>query len=783
MVLPNFLGGKKSPDKRMLALDIGSEVVTASAWSAVDGHVKVLKISSAIEWQEGRVEELAEAADVALEELGKDATEIDEVVLGLQEDWIEQDHVIAAKKPLLKNLSDQLKLKPVGFVVTHEALIAYLRELEGSPLNAVCIESTTAQLSVFVVKAGVKSATITVGRSENISADLSEAFSRMKVDAYPSRIILFGARAKPEELDQEKQNLLAFDWKKTFPFLHIPKVETLPHNILSTAICVAGGAEIARARAVASSGQEAQSELGSGSRSASESERMKGETSARIQAKNHHSAEDLGFHELEVEDLSRNTEASEKKDESLGVTEQMAPLEPPTPPASPSKEPHKELESNVIPVPMEKKPFSLPFSISLPKFPPIFSTIAKSFSSIFAGRTLNEKFNSQVSGTKQFRITLAVILLILVAAFGAGIFFLWSTAHANIEITIKTAPVLQDIQLTLDPTAQQSDPSAGILKVEKVEKEVTGELEDNTTGTKVVGDKAKGKVTIYNATTGDKKLVAGTVFTAPNNLKFTLDTEVVVASSSGTAESAKAGTADVAVTATNIGTESNIGAKTKFSVANFDQGSYVAINNDALSGGSSREIQAVSKEDHAKLENLLTKQLQQQALTALNTDQQQGVRIIPVGTVTVKSKTYTAKIGDEATTLKLAMTMTATALRYKTSDLVSVATAMLQSSMTDGAVLREEKTQIDPGEVQQTPTTGIQLKATLSSEIIPAVDKQKLAALVVGKTIPQALSILKEQKEIGNAEIAVSPRLAQIIFTAIPKDIDRITIQTKVGSQ
>ena len=348
---------------------------------------------------------------------------------------------------------------------------------------------------------------------------------------------------------------------------------------------------------------------------------------------------------------------------------------------------------------------------------------------------------------------------------------------------MKTAPISQDIQLTLDPTAQQSDPAAGILKVEKVEKEVTGELEDNTTGIKIVGDKAKGKVTVYNATTGDKKLPAGTTFTAPNNLKFTLDAEVIVASSSGTAESAKAGTADVTVTAANIGTESNIGAKTKFAVANFDQGSYVAINNDALSGGSSREIQAVSKDDHTKLENILTKQLQQQALTALNTDQQQGARIIPVGTVAVKSKTYSAKIGDEATTLKLTMTMTASALRYKTSDLVSVATAMLQSSIADGAMLREEKTQIDPGEVQQTPTTGIQLKATLSSEIIPAVDKQKLARLVAGKTIPQALSILKEQKEVGNADITVSPRLAQIIFTAIPKDVDRIAVQTKVGSQ
>jgi hypothetical protein len=106
MALPKMFRGNASQEaKRMLGLDVGFEVVTASLWSASGGQVKVLKVSSPIEWQETKPQELAEAADVAFEELGKEASDVDGVILGLQEDWIEQDRVLASKKPFLKTSS------------------------------------------------------------------------------------------------------------------------------------------------------------------------------------------------------------------------------------------------------------------------------------------------------------------------------------------------------------------------------------------------------------------------------------------------------------------------------------------------------------------------------------------------------------------------------------------------------------------------------------------------------------------------------------------------------
>lgn len=732
MALPPFLGGKKSSStKHMLALDIGLEVVTASLWTVEDARAKVLKISSPIEWQEERPDELAEAADVALEELGKQATEIDEIVLGLQEDWIENDHILPAKKPLLRVLSDQLKLKPVGFVVSREALIAYLQELEGSPLSAMCIEYTTASLAVFPVKAGVKGKTVTVGRSEDSISDLSEAISRLHLDSYPSRIIIFSARMKQEELEQEKQHLLSFDWKKDFPFLHIPKIETLPHNALITSVCVAGGTEIAKSmQSVEVPAEE-----------------MNAAPAVHAEAVKEHempTAEDLGFTEVSAEDH-----------------EKVA---------------NEEEQEEVVPTKPSKKPFVLP------EFPPIGKKIKSVVNRMFSGKNLSAKFSDDTSNAKRMRILLAGVVLVLVVSAVLGWFALSATARALVDVTIKTVPVSQEVQITLDPFVAQSDPEHGVLKVESVEKEVTGQMEAETTGTKIVGDLAKGKVTIYNATSGEKVFPAGTILTGPNNLRFTTDVAVTVASSSGTAEQPQSGSAVVAITASNIGTESNLPAKSEFMVANFDKKTYIAKNEEGFAGGSSREIQAVSKDDLTRLENLLTKQLQEEALNALTAEQEEGSRIIPLGTTTVSGKTFDAKAGDEARNVTLTMSMTAAALRYNVSDLLPVAVAMLKSVTPEGAVLREERTQIDPGDVIESTGSATTLKAVLSSELIPQVNKDAWAGLIRGRTVAQAISILREQNEIGGVEINIQPRIAQMILGTIPNALDRIVVQTKVSS-
>ncbi len=744
MALPSLLRGKHTSEiKKFLALDIGLEVVTAGLWSVQNGKAHLISSSSPIEWRDEKVDELAEASDVALEELGADATKIDEVLLGLPEEWVQNDQIIVDKRPLLKAVKDELSLKPMGFVVTREAVLHYLHELEGGPLTALLIELTSTQIAVCAVKAGKKGETITVGRSGDSISDITEALSRLRLDSYPARMVVYSVRLKHEELDLEKQKLLAHDWQKQFAFLHTPKVEVLPHVLAMTAVCSAGGS--AYAKSIGELGQAAEHTA---------------QKMDEVHAEGVHEAKQKEAAHLPIE-----SNVQIPHDDNFGFQELTQ-----TPPM---QQEIIEQESPVSASP-QKKSFGNPFA-------PLRRLLKNVTTTVFAGRSLGSRFSAEVTGAKTMRIVIVVVFIIVAVGGGIGYWMLSNAWAATVSILLKTEPVSTKVELTLDANAAQTDVENGILKVTKVTEEVSGEMEGETTGTKIVGDRAKGKVTLYNATSGEKTFKAGTVLSGPRGLNVTLDNDVTVASSSGSSLlNTQWGSVTADVTATNIGQESNLPAKTEFMVANFDKKSYVASNEEAFTGGTSREIQAVSKEDQARVERLLAKQLQQEAVDAIKAKQQQGRQLISVGEPAVKEKIFSAKVGEEARNITLNMKVVAQALEYSTSDLLPIAQQRLQELMPEGALLREEKTTIDPQDVVASSSATVRLQATLSSERILTVDKKFLADRIKNTTIAQALSLLREHSSVASVDVRVEPFLAKIIFGKLPSNAENIVIQTQV---
>jgi len=68
------------------------------------------------------------------------------------------------------------------------------------------------------------------------------------------------------------------------------------------------------------------------------------------------------------------------------------------------------------------------------------------------------------------------------------------------------------------------------LSGQTISVELSTSKSQTATGIKLVGDPAVGKVTIYNRTSQSKVLPQGTILTGPDDLEFTLDEEVTVAS-------------------------------------------------------------------------------------------------------------------------------------------------------------------------------------------------------------------------------------------------------------
>jgi|GEM_PF-724972 len=795
MDLPNLFSSskKKRATRKFLALDIAEEVITAGVWLIEDNRAKVVKTSSPIEWQDENINDLAEAADVAIEELGEDGADTNDVIFGLQDSWVTEKGIAEERKPLLKNLKEQLTLEPVGFVVTTEALVEYLQELEGGPISAVLLQFTSTNVTVAVVKAGKLGKKEVVGRSGDTVADVSEGLARFaeKTETIPARMIVFGSRMKTDELEQEKQTLLTFDWQKNFGFFHFPKIETLPQNILITSVCVSGGTEVAASlglirktdvvieqKEVRQVGDLETKQTETLQPTGNETMDVVEEVSVEPSMPQPAQEENFGFSEVnetgfqqasEQEVETQQEELSPTDNESFEFLRSSSNVSPPLPSTQPTFPQTPSIPSGAVRFNIFKKIQRIP------------GKIKRTIASLLAGATLREKFYSDLSGRKKKLTILIIMLFVLGISSVVGAMFLKTKTQAEVRIVLRTIPLSKELQIILDPEAKQTDPQTNTLKAEIVEREVTGSKEIPTTGKKVVGDHAKGKVTIYNRTGSIKTFPAATVLTASNNAKFTLDEEVSIASSSsGSDYSIQPGKAQASVTSVEIGSQYNVEANKEFVVANFDKLSYVASNDQAFNGGSSREIQAVSKEDRLKLENELTKELREQIKEQLAKVEEGESKFISTDSYEVTQKEFTAELNEEALNLGLTLTLTTTLLKYDTAQLTPIAQAQLQSSLPEGAVLREEKTAIHAKEVIQEKDKPIVLVATMTSEAIPRLDKDAIATVLSGKTLDQASSILRDKQEVASYGVIVKPNLAKIIFGRMPEKPSNISIQTRV---
>ena len=132
---------QKEAVEHFFAVEVTDDTVKSAAWTVIDGQTKVVAIGPTQNWDGKSQEALVEAVDQSISIASKNLpVEPDGVIFGLPESWSDEAGVITTKKPLLKFICEQLELKPLGFVVTDTALMAYLKIEEGAPPNAIFLQ-------------------------------------------------------------------------------------------------------------------------------------------------------------------------------------------------------------------------------------------------------------------------------------------------------------------------------------------------------------------------------------------------------------------------------------------------------------------------------------------------------------------------------------------------------------------------------------------------------------------------------------------------------------------
>ncbi len=683
----------------------GSHVVTA-LWQEINQRVSIIARSSLRE--QGENESLPECVDLALEELGEESLSVRQVLFVVPQTWTDQGQLLNEKKGVLKELSEDLLLKPLGFVVLEDGLRSWQEQNNGQSFSGVIIQHLAESLQVKVFIEGESAASFQIGKSGQVKDDVIELQARLKryADEY-SRILYFETSGEDTHYNQ----LVVFLHKQ----LGKPVEKMTAIQVADIAIS-SGGLEMlgipTNDLAVASSGLPNQSSVVS--------------------------------EEDETEEFHPPSFVTQPAPElTSNLAEESSNLE----------------ESNVEPVftgpsKKKKKKFTLP--------------------------TLPRITTRKLAQSKKTLILVTILLVILVGLVGA--YFSMQSSYST-KVTVITdvqkLETLTTLPIAVSDTVETASKEA--VPVQKLTETVTVTKEVPTTGTKLTGESAKGKVVIFNKTSEPKTFAKGTLLHTGNK-SFSLDNDVTVASASAKenrgSRTVTFGEQEASVTAVTFGPEGNIAEKQEFTVDDFGSSSYTALNDKPFEGGSSREIQAVAQKDVDLAVSALLEEATATINERLQAKSSQEAPVLVTNQISKDDSGSSVAVGQEAKMITVSLTASGTAYQLSLQDLEPVAERIFSSDLQEGFHLQIETLTLSNPKLMtpnEQPSLEVQMKATAS----PKTDIAAMKNLLLGEYTARSQSILEKLPGVKSVSTQLQPNWATPFFKRFPKESERISIEVK----
>ncbi|QQS38984.1 hypothetical protein IPM62_06425 [Candidatus Woesebacteria bacterium] len=739
MDLKNFLPNKekKTDNKNYWSLIIEPNWVQAGIWEVVDSHAHVVSYGVTSAWNQES--ELVAAADAALssavQSLDDGSSEPEKTVFGVVASWVEDGQIKKDRLEYIKHVCSELSLKPAGFVVLPEAVAHLCKSEEGVPLTGIVIGLAKETVEVSIFNEGNLKGSVEVARSISVVEDVVEGLTRFAGSALPPRFLLYNC--KGDELEEVRQSLLEANWEdfENIKFLHTPKVEIINPERKIDAVSLAGAVDIANVTALV---KETVFE-----------DNLSGDN---FEINNQDSDENLSVQEL---GFALEQDVNEDIGSKPQALKEEVEVEP-------------KLKDAILPDDMQKESKKgRRMRITVPSF---LAKILKREQKNFPNKNIS-------TGKKIIIIGLALFVVLAVSLFCLW----WYYPSATVSIYLSTTQLSEKIDVRIDPNATNADFNSALLPGRIYSVEVSGDKTTQATGIKTVGDKAKGEVMLYRVGT-QISLSAGDQIKGSNDLVFTIDSPVNVASGSASTP----GTASVSVTAAQIGSEYNLAQGASFVVENYSLSDIEAKNDKDFSGGSSREINAVSENDLKKLDDELEAELKEKALGELrnkvsrDTECSECVIVEESYIPKVLDSEYSAKVGDEADTIQLTLEKEAQVLAVNEADLLSFAEILLKDRIPEGFVLRKDQLDVDFSFKEEDDGVYV-LSANIKVNLFPQVDSDEIARKIVGK-YPQLAEnyFINEIPGFVRAEIVLKPKLRGRLRT-LPHVEERIEID--VGAE
>lgn len=367
-------------------------------------------------------------------------------------------------------------------------------------------------------------------------------------------------------------------------------------------------------------------------------------------------------------------------------------------------------------------------------------------------------------------------IIILIAFFLVSYFVLPS---ANVVVEVESEDITLSENVIADTSIFTLDTDNLVIPAEELE--ITRDRSDSAdaTGEKETGQKASGTITVFNLSSEDIVLPAGTsIESIETGFTYLLNVEATAPAKKpddDPEDPGLIGSVDVGIIADNFGDDYNVAGKQEFRVQGYDVENIYAKNFTNITGGTIEVKKVVDKSDVENLQEDLETSLKEDVKAAL-LDEVGETREVIEDTIEYEVINTDASPGEgaEAGTFNLSVTMKVTALSFDKENIDSLATDLVASKNEQEVEIEEFEYS---SEVQKSEDKKIYIKLNITGVVTPQIDKESLRDNLVGKSESAGIEYLKGQKIIDNYQLELAPKWMPAFLKHFPSSKDKIKIE------
>lgn len=371
----------------------------------------------------------------------------------------------------------------------------------------------------------------------------------------------------------------------------------------------------------------------------------------------------------------------------------------------------------------------------------------------------------------------------LVILVGFLVWAIWFAPSAHIVVTARTIESSANPQVTIS-TDIATDAEEGTIKAVSQEIKREASTTFRATGSKEVGDKASGQVTIRNCYEDSITIEAGTGVSAGGNTYITKAAVTIQAGQGNFGGCASPGTSTpVVVEAQDIGEEYDMD-QGSLCVAGYDCSGprwVRATVSDAIDGGSRREVAVVTKSDIEKATERLrsenTEGMRQQLVERFGDDAVALEDTFKVDEEKVSSSpAQGAEVEDEDEEIRLTGTLVFTMLGVNKSEIGDFLDVYFEGELKEEENQRVYSNGADKAnfiEVEVGEDGVCTATMTATARFGPQIDDSNVKAEARGKRYGDVQSAIEQISGVESVDVQFSPFWVR----TVPNDENRITIE------